>query len=74
MFEFELRRLGKRRRDWMIRRIAITSVLLGIPPAKVDEWDILSCHIIHGVPELDHTAPTFDTLPRDKRFRIPKPR
>jgi len=72
-FESDLRRLAKRRQDWMIRRIVITSLLLDIPPEKVDRWDIILCHVEHGVPELEDSAPTFATLPRDRRFRHLEP-
>lgn len=60
--------LARHRREWIrwqANRIAVTSLLLGIPWQQVTAMDIVFCHVQYGQPALDDTAPK---VRRDRRF------
>jgi len=60
-------------RQFHVDRILTTSRLLGIPPERVDMFDIIECRRRHGVPPYEDQAPTLADVPRDKRYnrRLP---
>lgn len=69
VFEHEMQRQHRARVEWMARRIAVVSSLLGVPVEQVTEAHIWECIILHGEPR--YSEPVMP--PRDRRYRAPEP-
>jgi hypothetical protein len=52
-------------REWQVRRIVTTSMLLDIPPAEVTVIDMVLCRMEHGVPGGEDTMPRIRV---DRRY------
>jgi hypothetical protein len=55
---------------WQAHRVVTVQELTGVPWRKVTTMDIVLCHVEHGRPGLDDTAPK---IRRDRRFKMPQP-
>ncbi len=64
-FEHDYARWTREWTAWQVRRIAITSELLGIPPDEVRPVDIGCCRGLYGRPDGPETEPK---VRRDRRF------
>jgi hypothetical protein len=52
-----LERYGRHWREWQAKRLATTSIMLGIPVRDVQPLDIGYCTATHGTPAGPETAP-----------------
>ena len=60
-----LERYGRHWREWQAKRVATTSIMLGIPVRDVQPADIGCCRSLYGVPDGPETAPAVRT---DRRY------